>query len=378
MGMMSIKKRIGTHDGCFHCDEVLAVAILKHLPEFEEADVVRSRDPNILSTCDVVVDVGGVYDPKTFRFDHHQKGFVLSWSKYFGVKIWDVKFSSAGLVYVHFGKKVLSLLTGLEMESDTLDRIFTKVYESFILEIDAQDNGIVQSNMAMKYNISTGLYSRVRRLNPWWNKVDDSEIAFHKALDLVDREFLDTVHYFTHCWWPARYVVIEAMGCREDVDPSRHIIVLETSCPWKSHLYDLEREERMETPVYPEPLRQGNYRPMPKFPPQILFVVHPSDGNWVVQGVPKEKFEVRLPFPSDWRSLTNDQLCCITGIPGCVFVHSSGHLGCNTTREGAIKMARAVIDESKNEDENLSRYPLTPPKFNRGRGRKSNVHSRNF
>lgn len=29
----------------------------------------------VLDTCDIVVDVGGVYNPKTNRFDHHQRGF---------------------------------------------------------------------------------------------------------------------------------------------------------------------------------------------------------------------------------------------------------------------------------------------------------------
>ena len=46
---------IGTHDGKFHCDEVLACYMLR------------------IDECDIVVDVGGVYDPSTHRYDHHQK-----------------------------------------------------------------------------------------------------------------------------------------------------------------------------------------------------------------------------------------------------------------------------------------------------------------
>lgn len=34
---------------------------------------IRTRDPAVLDTCDVVVDVGGVYDPAKNRFDHHQR-----------------------------------------------------------------------------------------------------------------------------------------------------------------------------------------------------------------------------------------------------------------------------------------------------------------
>ena len=68
-------KKIGTHDGKFHCDEALACAMLKMLPEWADASVVRTRDAETLAGCDIVVDVGGVYDPETLRFDHHMKTF---------------------------------------------------------------------------------------------------------------------------------------------------------------------------------------------------------------------------------------------------------------------------------------------------------------
>jgi uncharacterized UPF0160 family protein len=58
--------KIGTHNGAFHCDEALACAILKSLPRFSDAEIVRTRDQKVLDTCDIVVDVGGI-------FDHQQK-----------------------------------------------------------------------------------------------------------------------------------------------------------------------------------------------------------------------------------------------------------------------------------------------------------------
>lgn len=68
--------KIGTHSGVFHCDDALACFMLKCLPRYKEAQIIRSRDESILKECDVVVDVGGVYDPVAQRFDHHQRGFV--------------------------------------------------------------------------------------------------------------------------------------------------------------------------------------------------------------------------------------------------------------------------------------------------------------
>ena len=63
---------IGTHSGCFHADEVLACTMLtKFTKKFRDAMIVRTRDPKLLETFDIVVDVGGVYDPSKGLFDHH-------------------------------------------------------------------------------------------------------------------------------------------------------------------------------------------------------------------------------------------------------------------------------------------------------------------
>jgi uncharacterized UPF0160 family protein len=57
-------------------------------------DVKRTRDPAILQTCDIVVDVGAVYDESKQLFDHHQRGFEEVFGYGFVTKL-----SSAGLVY---------------------------------------------------------------------------------------------------------------------------------------------------------------------------------------------------------------------------------------------------------------------------------------
>ncbi|VDN10548.1 unnamed protein product [Dibothriocephalus latus] len=38
------RRVIGTHNAVFHCDEVLAIAMLKQLPEYKSADIIRTRD----------------------------------------------------------------------------------------------------------------------------------------------------------------------------------------------------------------------------------------------------------------------------------------------------------------------------------------------
>jgi hypothetical protein len=39
-------------------------AQLRQTPAFKNAEIVRSRDPAVLATADVVIDVGGVYEPE--------------------------------------------------------------------------------------------------------------------------------------------------------------------------------------------------------------------------------------------------------------------------------------------------------------------------
>ena len=138
--------RVGTHDGVFHCDEILACYLLKQLPKYSDAEIIRTRDEKILNACDVVVDVGGVYDPSCDRYDHHQREFNQTLSSLLPNKKFNIKLSSAGLVYTHFGHTIIASLLNWNKTDLKTDLIFDKVYETFIQEIDAIDNGLFLLN----------------------------------------------------------------------------------------------------------------------------------------------------------------------------------------------------------------------------------------
>lgn len=65
--------------------------------------LVRTRDPAKLDECDIVVDVGAVYDAAKLRFDHHQREFSENFGHGFVTKL-----SSAGLIY----KCVITMIIG--------------------------------------------------------------------------------------------------------------------------------------------------------------------------------------------------------------------------------------------------------------------------
>lgn len=55
---------------------------------------------------------------------------------------WTTKLSSAGLVYLHFGHRVIAEVTASEPQNRLVDLLYDKMYENFIEEVDGIDNGI--------------------------------------------------------------------------------------------------------------------------------------------------------------------------------------------------------------------------------------------
>jgi Uncharacterised protein family (UPF0160) len=120
---MSIIKSIITHSGSFHADESLAIFMLKTLPKYKDHSIIRTRNPAVIVEGDIVVDVGGEYNPATNRYDHHQRGFVETYSP-----AYDVKLSSAGLIYKHFGTKVVQAIVGAHPQTDEIvSRVYKKL-----------------------------------------------------------------------------------------------------------------------------------------------------------------------------------------------------------------------------------------------------------
>lgn len=334
---------IGTHNGHFHADEALAVYMLRLLPTYHTSQLVRTRDPALLETCHTVVDVGGEYDASKNRYDHHQRSFTTTFPNR------PTKLSSAGLVYMHFGKAIIAQHLGVPEDFEEVSVIWTKIYESFIEALDAHDNGISAydpkaiSAAGLEKRFSDGGFSlgaMVSRLNPNWNdptlsdpveaqKAEDKK--FLAASQKIGEEFHRDLDYYAKSWLPARDVVKKAYAKRLEYDSKGRILVFDgQSVPWKDHLYTLEDEE-------------GGVN-------KVLYVLYPEkpspDAKWRIQAVPvsKDSFESRKPLPEAWRGFRDEELSQLTGIDGGVFVHAAGFIGGNKTFDGANKMALKALD----------------------------------
>jgi len=321
------KKVIGTHDGTFHCDEVMACWMLQQLEQFKDATIMRTHNSTKLKWCHVVVDIGGIYDPTSFRFDHHQRGFEGTMKSLAGMK-WETKVSSAGLIFLHFGKDIISQLAQLPREDVNVQRLFDKLYEDLIEEIDAHDNSIEQFEGSPRYHVTTTLCSRVEGLNPPWNAINpDVDGAFHKAVEMCGLEFMQKLKHFKDVWIPGHLLVEEAMLARYSVHPSGEVIVFRhCSSLLEEHLFDIEQELGI--------------------PSEIKFVLsRGKNHNWWIQCVPLTlgSYENRVALCEKWRGLRQETLSEVSGIPDSVFVHPTGFIGCNRSYDGALEMAKMTL-----------------------------------
>jgi len=146
---------------------------------------------------------------------------------------------------------------------------------------------------------------------------------------LTGEEFCQRLDYYANAWLPARNIVLSAVQRRTIVEPSGRIVVFEEFAPWKEHLFDIEKELSIQDDGLP------------------IYVLYPdgTSGNWRVQAVPlnSESFLSRKALPEAWRGLRDDALSQQSGIQGCIFVHSSGFIGGNKSKDGALKMATEAL-----------------------------------
>uniref|UniRef100_A0A182QRS7 Uncharacterized protein n=1 Tax=Anopheles farauti TaxID=69004 RepID=A0A182QRS7_9DIPT len=328
--------KIGTHDGIFHCDEVLACFMLQQLPRYASAEIIRTRDMTKLDECDVVVDVGGIFDRERHRYDHHQGTFnetLRTLRPELGIK-WDIRLSSAGLVYTYFGEEVISEVLkrkqGKEPTAECLSAVYKKVYDGLISEIDAIDNGVPMfEGGEPRYNISTHLSPRVGAFNARWDEPSPAPGClerFDKAKAYVGAEFVDKVTFYASCWWPARDIVAKALTNRVTLHESGEIMELERFCPWKEHLYQLEQEEDLVGKI--------------KY---VIYFNKESDWRVICVPVQSSSFVCRKFLAKPWRGIRNAELEQVSGVTGATFCHQTGFIGGNRTREGALQMAKVSL-----------------------------------
>ena len=283
---------IVTHDGEFHADEVVGVSLLKMV--FKDVRIIRTRDNEKIKKADFVLDVGGIWDPATRNFDHHQKSY-------------SGNLASAGMV-----------LEWLEKEGYIDSKYAAYLQQIFLKGVDMQDTG----NYSPKSGICT-FSDVISFYNPVLPRVSEYEYleGFVKAVDFT-LGFLERIklRYIQNRKYQTRF--LELLQKRDLMPPK--ILVMEEPIPsWREYIFTDDRCH------------------------DLLFVVFPeNESKWILHTIPQNQnnpYSNRIQLPEDWAGLLEGEFLEKTGIKDAIFCHKQRFMAAFKTKDSAIHAAKTAI-----------------------------------
>lgn len=283
------------HNGIFHSDDVMIVAILNILGYHPR--VIRSREE---IPADLTFDVGGLYSPNDGLFDHHQQGEKPCWilegheipMSSFGQLIWSIRFYAA----------------------DDYPYGWGKLLEWSITNVCAPDNGV---QMFDGEGVDT-FASVISGFNAEDAFGEEQEVAFQEAVAFATG-FLKRKLSF---WERQGRFATSVLSAAKEADNG--VMFLEEGGPWRetvtAHSEDFEG---------------------------ISLIVFPSGLEWRVQTLPDPQdsspFSMKAPSPKGWRGLRGNDLEVVSGVSGAGFAHPGGFIAGANTKESALALAKAWL-----------------------------------
>jgi uncharacterized UPF0160 family protein len=307
---------IVTHSGKFHADDAWAVAVLKIV--FPQSDVVRTRDPARVEAADFAVDVGGIWDPATGRFDHHQKGFA-------GARQTGVPYASAGLVWKEYGARCVGLLaeahTGHRLSDTSAVEMAYAIDADIVQYLDLSDVGAAK-NAPGGY----GLSAVVSGFNPNW--LDEQRVGygepddayrlsqFTRAAELLTDIMINAVKYRV-----GALLSVQQVRQAEVLEEGRVLFLQNGAVPWSQ----VVRKEM----------------------PKVLFVIshNIAEQRYMIHTIPvsSESFAARADLPEEWAGLRDAELAAVTGVPDAGFCHTGRFIAAAKSYEGIRTMATLAL-----------------------------------
>lgn len=289
---------IVAHNGEFHADDVFAVAALKIFLGNKEVEIIRTRDADLISEADFVVDVGRIHDESTKRFDHHQAGGA-------GKRENGIPYASFGLVWRVYGR----IISGSEETAEVVD-------QRLVQPIDALDNGISITKEIFSGIRPYDISSVIGIMNQSCSDYSDSCLnsKFAEAVKLAE-QIINLEISSAKLALEGKKIFSEAYSKSED----KRLVILDQDCAWEGSMLDFK---------------------------EVLFVVYPKEGYWRIKAVrlASNTFENRKNLPESWAGKTGEDLSRATGVPGGVFCHNTPFIAVAETKEGAVKMAQIAVN----------------------------------
>lgn len=305
-----------THGGKFHADDAWAVAVLNVL--FPECAIVRTRDPVIIESGDFAIDVGGIYDPATGRFDHHQKGFSVARAS-------GVPYASAGLVWKEYGARCVSALaaahSNYQLSEDAAVQLAYAIDADIVQYLDLSDVGAAK-NAPGGY----GLSAVISGFNTNW--MDEQSLGygeaadafrlsqFRRAMTVLTDVMINAVKYRV-----GALLALEQVRGSELLEDGKVLFLKNGALPWAS----VVRKEM----------------------PKVLFVISHSiaEQRYMIHtvSVSTESFEARADLPMAWAGLRDADLAAVSGVPDATFCHNGRFIAAAKSFEGIRLMAKLAL-----------------------------------
>lgn len=326
---------IATHDGSFHADETLACAILSYV--YDKPQIIRSRDPKLLETADLIIDVSGINDHK--HFDHHSNEFNLKRDN-------GINYATAGLMWLKFGitylKKIVSDHFTVEQHFEINDAIYQAAFERIDREVmymvDLNDNGQLNSYIRDICKPRTPeQYELMEQLNEFYQCAPDIPylVAMQNLPNISGAEqnkaFLNTVKFLRQIMINIAINAINTeMGIAKvlEIYDGGELLIMHEKLPWtQAVLAHFDTFSPCQLAIYPDRKR-----------------------GWRIQALPyskAERFRNKLLAPKSWRGLDAQDLDEATGLKDTIFVHRSGFTGGALEFDTIMQMAQLWLKQGE-------------------------------
>ena len=355
---MIIPSSMAVHDEAFHADDVFAVAMMQLINP--NITVVRTRDPSVLATADIRVDVGDFYNGET-DFDHHKVD-----SKRYPPILFNrqqmngPRLSGFGLLYEKFGNELIHRVIMSKFNNvvehindksfySPAQKIFESVQRQLVIPIDIEDNG--EHQMFYPTGHSPFRASTISQMIGMFLPTS-IELEVHKDDDLMNQRFHQAVDIAKNIL--IRVIVIaystsiDVLFIKEVIEqakmatPDAEYLVLPRSGAW-AHTFNLLRTSRDQ--LYYDFVRNIKI---------VIFPMTLAGTSWRVQSSKTFDYDTQTvvlknPLPEDLRGKSGKEIqekVSLSSSEG-VFVHPAGFIGGTSSREDALKLMEYSLIPNK-------------------------------
>jgi uncharacterized UPF0160 family protein len=291
------KIKVAVHSGDFHADDVFATAVLSLWlkKDLSELDIMRTRDSEVYSKADYVLDTGFIYNKELGRFDHHIGDI--------GKRENGIPYATFGLLWKEYGEEICQS-----------KEIAKKLEKKLVLPIDATDNGITISKPVFSDFRDVFLFDVIQSFKPAWKVAGISlEESFLKSVVFAREMILREIEIYrgledAEIFFKKEY----------DKNEDKKIIILEAECPWESFIDEYK---------------------------EVMFIITPSSLGWKAKSPQiNGTFDNRKNFPKSWSGLVDGELAKVSGVEDALFCHKACFVAIAKSKDGAIALAKKALE----------------------------------